>query len=165
MEKFMNLSASNAAKSLEKQNTQTFERSDKLLQALISVPEKTSLELGITLNVNGLLVTGFIISQATYFEKLIEGIQSTQADAEMRYSLADFLAQLKSTLLQQSTADDQLQTPHYVHLRNVTIYPSEGRGMPTFGDVLWRGDIRSINGFSLGEMVPAQFDRLTKGAG
>jgi len=28
--------------------------------------------------------------------------------------------------------------------------------MPTFGHALWRGDIRAINGFSLGEMVPAE---------
>jgi hypothetical protein len=65
MEKCMNPSASNTAKSLEEQTHQTFTSSDKLLQALISVPEKTSLELGITLNVNGLLITGFIISQET----------------------------------------------------------------------------------------------------
>lgn len=68
----------------------TSSRSDKLLQALVSVPERTSLEFGITLNVNGLLITGFIISQKTYFESIIQWIKSTRAVDDVKDSIKIF---------------------------------------------------------------------------
>ena len=125
------------------------------------VPEKTSLELGITLNVNGLLVTGFLISQRAYFEGLTERVKSTSSDSETKGVLEHFLGELKEVALRDSQNVKTGFSP-FIHLRNVKIYPSEGRGMPTFGEALWRGDIRAINGFSLGEMVPTQFDRFTR---
>lgn len=137
--------------------------SDRLLQALVSVPERTSLEIGITLSAGGLLITGFIISQEAYFNTLIEGVGKTKADEGMKELLQDFLAQLKEPII-ESTSDQSI-FPRFIHLRDVKIYPSEGRGMPTLGHTLWRGDLQKVNGFSLGEMVPAQFDRITKGSG
>jgi hypothetical protein len=128
---------------------------DDLLKSLVMVPEKTSLEIGITLNVNGLLVTGFLISQQTYFETLMERVNSNKSASEMKTTLVDFLAQLKETLLQKTAQGEQGFSP-FIHLRDAKIYPSEGKGMPTFGHALWRGDIRAVNGFSLGEMVPAE---------
>lgn len=128
---------------------------DDLLKALVMVPEKTSLELGITLNVNGLLVTGFLISQQTYFDTLTERVNSTNSDSETKDILADFLVQLKDVLLTKTTQENNDFSP-FIHLRDAKIYPSEGKGMPTFGHALWRGDIRAVNGFSLGEMVPAE---------
>jgi len=128
---------------------------DDLLKALVMVPEKTSLEIGITLNVNGLLITGFMISQQTYFEEITAQVNSNKTDSETKASLTKFFGDLKDTLLSKSTSDDDYFAP-FIHLRDAKIYPSEGRGMPTFGHALWRGDIRSVNGFSLGEMSPAQ---------
>jgi hypothetical protein len=125
-------------------------KSDRLLQALALVPEKTSIELGITLNLDGLLVTGFIISQAAYFEQLTAGIRETKADDEMKAMLEDFLTQLKQPIV-ESTADQGV-FPRFVHLRDAKLYPSEGQGMPSLGSTLWRGDIDSVSGFCLGEM-------------
>lgn len=140
---------------------ETRDHRDDLLQALVTVPEKTNIEIGITLNVKGLLITGFIISQATYFEQLTEGIRGTKGDAETRSILGDFLSDLKAPLLKKAEKSGK-DFPRFIHLRNVKIYPSEGRGMPTFGHALWRGNLESIDGFSLGEMVPASFDSITK---
>jgi hypothetical protein len=151
------------SESMKTQAAKAPHESDRLLQALVSVPERTSLELGITLSASGLLITGFIISQEAYFDTLIEGVSKTKANEEMKGLLADFLEQLKDPII-ESTADKSI-FPRFIHLRDVKIYPSEGRGMPTLGHTLWRGDISKIDGFSLGEMVPAQFDRITKGSG
>jgi hypothetical protein len=151
------------SESMKSQASRTPHDSDRLLQALVSVPERTSLEIGITITAGGLLITGFIISQETYFNTLIEGIGRTKADEGMKELLQDFLAQLKNPII-ESTADKSI-FPRFIHLRDVKIYPSEGRGMPTLGHTIWRGDINKINGFSLGEMVPAQFDRITTGSG
>lgn len=127
---------------------------DELLKSLVMVSEKTSVEIGITLNVNGLLITGFLISQESYFDKLTQRIQSTESDSEAASTLVDFLKQLKHTLLEKSSDEKNGLLP-FIHLRDAKIYPSEGEGMPSFGHALWRGDIRAVNGFSLGEMVPA----------
>jgi hypothetical protein len=64
-------------------------------------------------------------------------------------------------LIPEKTERKPAKYPKFIHLRNVKIYPSEGRGMPTYGDALWRGLIDSVDGFSLGEMVPAQFENIT----
>ncbi|RZM78704.1 gas vesicle accessory protein GvpU [Leptolyngbya iicbica] len=124
--------------------------SDRLLQALALVPEKTSIELGITLNLDGLLVTGFVISQEAYFEQLTQGIRETKADDEMKSLLEDFLTELKEPII-KSTAE-KATFPRFIHLRDAKLYPSEGKGMPSLGSTLWRGDIDSVSGFCLGEM-------------
>ena len=138
---------------------------DPMLRAIAAVPEHSPLELGITLNVKGLIITGFIISQKTYFDALITGLGEVSQDNELKTSLQHFLGELKDKLVserQTKTANsEQPVLPKLIHLRNVKIYPSEGRGMPTYGDALWRGKIDAVDGFTLGEMVPAQFDNLT----
>lgn len=138
---------------------------DPMLRAIAAVPENSSLELGVTLNVKGLIITGFIISQKTYFDALITGLDEVNQDSEVKTSLQHFLSELKGKLVPESRSEaenhQQPMLPKLIHLRNVKIYPSEGRGMPTYGDALWRGKIDAVDGFTLGEMVPAQFDNLT----
>jgi hypothetical protein len=132
-----------------------------MLQALAEVAERSPLELGVTLNIKGLIITGFIISQSNYFESLISGLKDTDQDSEIKDSLLEFLSGLKEKLAAKSEQKNSHEFPRFIHLRNVKIYPSEGRGMPTYGDALWRGIIDSVDGFSLGEMVPAQFESIT----
>jgi len=132
-----------------------------MLQALAEVAERSPLELGVTLNVKGLIITGFIISQATYFDALIEGLKNVNQDQSVKESLLEFLSGLKETLTPLAEDQNPKEYPKFIHLRNVKIYPSEGRGMPTYGDALWRGQIESIDGFALGEMMPARFDNIT----
>jgi hypothetical protein len=133
---------------------------DAMLQAFAAVAERSTLELGVTLNVKGLIITGFIISQENYFNALIEGLESIDQDNDLKESLQDFLAQLKDKMVGGSAKGKQT-LPKFIHLRNVKIYPSEGKGMPTYGDALWRGKIDAVDGFSLGEMVPAKFENVT----
>jgi|GEM_PF-696268 len=134
---------------------------DPMLQALAEVAERSPLELGVTLNIKGLIITGFIISQSNYFESLISGLKSTDQDSEIKDSLLEFLSGLKEKLTAKPKQQSSHEHPKFIHLRNVKIYPSEGRGMPTYGDALWRGLIDSVDGFALGEMVPAQFENIT----
>ncbi len=150
----------NIAEPLPKRSASAAQK-DPMLQALAEVPERSPLELGVTLNVKGLLITGFIISQVTYFESLVSGLNNTSQDSEIKESLAEFLSGLKEKLADQPKEQYSQEYPQFIHLRNVKIYPSEGQGMPTYGDALWRGSLDSIDGFSLGEMVPAQFDTIT----
>lgn len=143
------------------ESAKSIQTMDRFLRALVAMSEKTHIEIGVTLTVNGLIVTGFIIDQATYFQHLIEGIRKTQADAEIKDLLTDFMDQVNLSL-QKSSDEDTLHLPKYIHLRDVKIYPSEGRGMPTYGETIWRGHLSSIDGFSLGEMIPAKFDSITE---
>jgi hypothetical protein len=134
---------------------------DPMLRALAEVAERSPLELGVTLNVKGLIITGFIISQSTYFDSLINGLESVSQEHEVKESLQEFLSGLKEKLAPKKTDHNSSDYPKFIHLRNVKIYPSEGKGMPTYGDALWRGLIDSVDGFSLGEMVPARFESIT----
>ena len=139
-------------------------RPDPMLKAIAAVPERSALELGVTLNVKGLIITGFVISQKTYFDTLITGLGEVSQDSEVKSSLQHFLGELKDKLVpanpSASSKPDQPVLPEFIHLRSVKIYPSEGRGMPTYGDALWRGQLDAVDGFTLGEMIPAQFDNI-----
>jgi len=105
---------------LEQQNHPSAQL-DEFLKALVMVPEKTSLEIGITLNVNGLLVTGFLVSQQTYFESLIQRLSESQTESETKLTLEDFLIQLKEMLLKKSANQEQDFSP-FIHLRDAKIY-------------------------------------------
>jgi hypothetical protein len=150
----------NIADPQSKKTSPTIQR-DPMLQALAEVAERSTLELGVTLNVKGLIITGFIISQSTYFDALIEGLNNVKQDHTVKESLLEFLSGLKDKLASPTDEQNLQKYPNFIHLRNVKIYPSEGRGMPTYGDALWRGLIESVDGFALGEMVPARFENIT----
>jgi hypothetical protein len=140
----------------------TVPQSDHMLRTLAAIPEKSQMELGITLNVSGLLITGYMISQATYFNNLIDGLNASNADSEAKVLLVDFLSQLRDKLEDERLNKRTHPFPEFIHLRDTTLYPSEGQGMPSYGEALWRGRIQSVDGFSLGEMVPAPKKHFTQ---
>ncbi|PSN11762.1 hypothetical protein C7271_24235 [filamentous cyanobacterium CCP5] len=132
---------------------------DKALCALVAIPERTNIELGITLSVGGLIISGYLVSEEAYFLQMMDIIGRTKAEADVRDTLKDFLDQLRKGLKAKDD-DEKIRMPQFVHLRSAKMYPSQGHGMPTQGQALWRGRISSVDGFSLGEMISTNFEDL-----
>lgn len=135
---------------------------DKALCALVAIPERTNIELGITLSVGGLIISGYLVSEADYFLQMMDIVGETSAEADVKDTLKDFLAQLKESLQPKDDENDEehLRLPDFVHLRSAKMYPSQGQGMPTQGQALWRGRISSVDGFSLGEIISTNFEDM-----
>lgn len=134
---------------------------DRALRALAAIPERTNLELGITLSVHGIIVSGFLISEKAYFRGVTDRIcQDREAPLETKNILTDFIQQLQEGLQTRSDDSERSLLPEFVHLREAKMYPSQGKGMPSYGDALWRGRISSVDGFSLGEILPSGMDTL-----
>jgi hypothetical protein len=85
------------------QNDASTAQVDPMLRALAEVAERSPLELGVTLNVKGLIITGFIISQSTYFDSLINGLETVSQEHEVKESLQEFLSGLKKKLVPEKT--------------------------------------------------------------
>ncbi|MBD0269417.1 MAG: hypothetical protein ICV77_14135 [Cyanobacteria bacterium Co-bin8] len=135
---------------------------DRAIRAFAAIPERTSLQIGITLCVHGMIISGFLISEDAYFQGLAERISEIkEAPDETKQTLTEFVSQLHEGLKAQTGNTENQLLPEYIHLREAKMYPSQGKGMPSYGEALWRGRISSVDGFSLGEILPSNLDGLS----
>src|SRR5918911_5728345 len=105
---------------------------DAYLQSLVQWASGEQDRVAITLAVNGVLVTGWVVTEAEYFEGLAKkwGVSSeTLEDIMGRHYEAK-------------------GAPSYVHLRDAQIV-SGGGGTTTVD--WWRGRLEAVDGFAIGE--------------
>ena len=130
---------------------------DWLLAWMINFAER-GLELGVTLNVGGALITGNLIGGRKYFETLGNLMQNAnftgfEVDPEFKTNMGTNFAMWKD--LYPKTEDikaDDVPRPSYIHLarahivlKNVPL--TSGDGVP-----LWRGKLSSVDGFTIGTL-------------
>jgi len=135
---------------------------DFLLQAIVDLANTTGIEMGITLCVGGMVVSGVLISGKTYFEEIAnDTLQSSgPADqAEVRQGLSDYLGNLGKLIYGQTVNEEQAgnkgdqimkRLPRYIHLRNAKVFHNSGQPMPENRGLWWRGRLSAVDGFSFG---------------
>jgi hypothetical protein len=123
---------------------------DETLVQLVKEAEEKGIGIGLTLCVNGLIITGTVIRSKAYFDKLIpkhdESAFSTKDPSEIELARSYF-AKLSTPVMRESS-EEQDDNPKYIHLDNVVMYPSSPDHPFVAG--LWRGKLSNIDGFSLG---------------
>ncbi len=122
-------------------------QTDWLLQWLCQFINKNGLEVGVTLTIGGMLVTGTLISHDKYFEQFSKDFSDPFA-----VSGTEVQEQMRSIILGFNPAvdpDEQLPALQYIHLKNARTYMSSSDHLPTKG-TLWRGKIAAVDGFTLG---------------
>ena len=130
----------------------SFNKPDWFLQLLIDICNKTDFSLSITLNVNGLLVTGNLIGGEKYFNGFANDLKMAGMPAEV----TDLFKQFGDIYIKQkeqknSKKDDEtISPPQYIHLENARIFHPGGNLIPTNHGVWWRGRLDAIDGFILG---------------
>ncbi len=140
------------------------ESHDLFLQWLIRLTDG-GLEMGVTLSVGGLLVTGTLIHRQTYFREFgellgstLEGVFSPSLANDIKQSIQSFGEDADGTPGEaESTAP--WQPAHYVHLENARMITPGQPGIPTHEGVLWRGKVSAIDGFMLGTIGPPRESR------
>jgi hypothetical protein len=128
---------------------------DELFERLVHLTNTTDLEIGVTLHVNGLVITGKLISGATYWSSSARDLRERSVGSRdlvdaMAQSMEKLAVEYRDTLAEE--ADSHPMTA-FVHLKDARTVTPKG-GIPRSG-AFWRGRLASIDGFTLGELGPA----------
>ncbi len=125
---------------------------DGLLEFLITKVEETGIGAGITLCVNGSIITGNLIKSRIYYDKMIEMYdfdenQLTAKNAEELAKWNDYYAQYVSFINELKRQENQ-QNLKYIYLEHVT-FRNVNSNIPTQA-IVWRGKLSAVDGFSIG---------------
>lgn len=134
-------------------------RKDWFLTEMVDIGNSANVaSFELTLQVSGLLISGTLISGAMYFNELKGVLSAGQEDPGW---IADWLdARAKDVLIDPENVKQV--TPNYIHLRDARFFSPNGGPLPNNHGVLWRGRLRSIDGFWFGVLVKANSKEATK---
>lgn len=130
---------------------------DGLLANLVNgVNQFPGFEMGITLHVNGLIISGMLCSTVSFLKEQAElirriGSPNTQEFADIFGSFAE--AALPQDADQdgddgQEPATEEQRLPDFIHLRAATVHaPGTSTVLP---ETLWRGQLDHVSGWSIG---------------
>jgi hypothetical protein len=146
---------------------------DSVLAALVSTVNRFgSLEIGVTLHVSGVVVSGLLISGRSFFELLSAALTEggTSESAPIRHALASAWAGSHADDYRAGehdpSKDDQREEGQpapkvgYIHLRSASVHAA-GDLVPLPG-VLWRGRLSHVSGWAIGnfgQIPPLPGDR------
>ncbi len=126
---------------------------DWFLQSLVAMANKSNLEIGITLQVSGMLVSGSMVSGEKYFEGFAEDFSSPfTADPEAAASIKTSFSSYGELYKRDSESNGLIHPPQYVHLKNARFFNTTGNTIPGNRGMWWRGRISEVGGFSLGSL-------------
>jgi len=140
---------------------------DAFLGILVQAVDHTpGWEIGVTLHVNGVIISGLLCSITSFFEEQAETIRrlGSAETAEARQGFAelfDWLADQTQTRpgTEQAEGDEDAETeeagadlPEFIHLRAATVHaPGTDAVLP---ETLWRGRLDHVSGWSIGNFGP-----------
>ena len=117
---------------------------DSILEFFVQATNKHDFTLDITLNVNGAVITGTMISAKDYFDTLSETFED---GSEVAQKLSEQLAKAGDAV--ETNGDSEA---HFIHMKNTKVYCGDSKPTPSTGKILWRGKLSEINGFFLGKI-------------
>ena len=121
---------------------------DWFLQELVDITNRTGVGVGVTLFVEGMLVTGSLVSGKAYFE----GLAALPLENRNYPELAEAYKKLfASTAEGLETPDDDSRPATFVHLQDARVVTANGN-LPTTSGMWWRGRISAVSGFWLGAL-------------
>jgi hypothetical protein len=134
---------------------------DSLLEHLIKFANTDALNIGITIFVNGIIVSGTLISSKRYFDGIIHQIYqsnnntTTSDERDPKEAIKEtfsFMEDIRSKLDRKSIDQISAEEVNYIHLEDAKFYQS---GLPITSEdgLFWRGKISSIDGFIFGTFV------------
>jgi hypothetical protein len=126
---------------------------DWLLQHLVALVTDGPLEMGITLQVSGLLVSGKLVSGARYFEGIASDFaHGLAAHPQVAKSLRQSFEEFGKLIYEGDAATSARPLPHYIHLTDTKFFSTAGDPIPAGKGVWWRGRIAEVGGFTLGQL-------------
>jgi hypothetical protein len=128
---------------------------DNVFAMLVHVANTSDVEMGITLHVSGQMITGRLISGATFWTECAADLRDGgRGPAELIEPMAESMERVAAEYRKAYTDDEAvIEDPSitaFLHLRNAHTLGPQGP-TPTDG-ALWRGRLASVDGFTFGEL-------------
>lgn len=132
---------------------------DILLRALVGTVNQTKdMEIGLTLHVSGLVVSGILISYTSYLQALAallreNGSPESQAGRDVLASTFELLIDGDGeTATDPASQQNETSPPNHIHLRAATSHSPGSPGY--FPKTLWRGRLSHVSAWSMGSIEP-----------
>lgn len=123
---------------------------DWYLQRLVAIVNNTNVEFGLTLHVEGAIISGQLVSGKRYFETFAQEFAGAYpGDEEGKENIRKALAS-HASIYDEPEAGTEVPPPQFIHLLDARSFAPGGHQLPSNRGVLWRGKINSVSGFSLG---------------
>jgi hypothetical protein len=120
------------------------ETKDSILEFFVQAANKHDFTLDITLNVNGSVISGTLVSAKDYFDALSENFED---GSDVAQKLSDELVKAGETVEENSSTE-----ANFIHMRNTKVYCGDSKATPSKGKILWRGKLSEVDGFFLGKI-------------
>jgi len=138
---------------------------DILLRALVgTVNQAKDMEIGLTLHMSGLIVSGTLISYTSYLQALAallweNGSPESQAGRDALASNFELLidGDEEETATDPATQQNETSPPSHIHLRAATIHSPGSPGY--FPKTLWRGRLSHVSAWTMGSIEPGPAPR------
>jgi hypothetical protein len=130
---------------------QGFDEADWFLQHLVDTVNRTDLEIPITVQVAGFLVSGILVSGKRYFQGFGDDVVAGLGnDAESAESLRSAFAGL-GKIYDDENSVAAIDPPRHIHLRDARVFgTTNSPPVPNNKGVWWRGRLSQVGGFILG---------------
>lgn len=125
---------------------------DAVLLMFLSLAENDGIEMNVTLNVQGTLVSGVLIGSRAYYDGITESAHDLRDDTMSRI-IGKRFEDLKDEYVKQKQEqgdkkEDEQEPPAYIHLRNAKYQPTQP-AHPAW----WRGKVSSVDAFSFDSLI------------
>ncbi|MDL5367629.1 gas vesicle accessory protein GvpU [Xanthomonas sp. NCPPB 2654] len=129
---------------------------DWYLQKLVTVVNTSTVQFGVTLFVEGAIVSGVLVSGKKYFETFAQEFSAAYpGDAEGKESIRQAFAS-HASIYDSENGEQTTSPPQFIHLIDSRHFSPGGQPLPNNRGVLWRGKINAVSGFSLGSLTADQ---------
>ncbi|GAB6899468.1 gas vesicle accessory protein GvpU [Kineosporia succinea] len=127
---------------------------DPILRLFASIAEQAAFELGITVAVDGALVSGVLVGQDEWLRLLGQTLDGGESIAQsLRRYLNKNLHEAVTEVIEPLNDDPEPEEYEYLHLKGARYVSGESFvPTPPSGPVLWRGRIEHISGWSWGTL-------------
>jgi len=119
-------------------------RKDSILEFFVQAANSYDFSLDISLNVNGAVISGTLISAKDYFETMSETFEDGN---EIAQKISEQLAATGESFESSKGAE-----ANFIHLKNTKVYCGDSKPTPSEGKILWRGKLSEVDGFFLGRI-------------
>lgn len=121
---------------------------DYLLEHLVHLVDETGLEIGITLFVGGILVSGLLVDGQKYLDGNARRFLEANGPDEAKRTLIDFMQKTDRGQPPGTDGGDEVTSQTgYVHLRAARVMES---GSGSNEGIWWRGRIDRVDAFHFG---------------
>lgn len=132
---------------------------DWFLESLVTTVNTSNIEIGITLQMDGFLVSGYIVNGRKYFEGFsTEFIAETSVAFENQEALDNIQQAFNkyASVYDVSEDEDMNNGANFIHLESARFFNTNGAPIPNNRGMWWRGRISEVNGFILGTLNAAE---------